>query len=300
MRGEFAGCGRRRLRRDVWSLAVGGAPAPAPASDALVGGIIGGVVGGMVSGAIQRDQQRTAHAPPRPARRTVSSATREANREMQTALNYFSFPAGTPDGVVGRNTRNAVAQYQAFMGYPATGELTPVRAGFPDHLLPPGDGGRAGDGADGGGQPAGHARASAAVPRRAGPRRDDGGGPVPPAASPGPARAAGRGRPGARPAPAPAPVEAAPALPNFMGTAPLQASLASHCNRVSLVTNTNGGFTTLAAMTDPEFVLEEQFCLARTYAIADGEEMAARVPGHDARRRSRSNAPASARRCGRS
>jgi hypothetical protein len=79
--------------------------------------------------------------------------------------------------------------------------------------------------------------------------------------------------------PAPAQQAAAPAVPNFLGTVPLQASLASHCNRVSLVTNSNGGFTTLAAMSDPEFVLEEQFCLARTYAIADGEEMAARVPG---------------------
>ena len=49
--------------------------------------------------------------------------------------------------------------------------------------------------------------------------------------------------------------------------------------RSSLVTNSNGGFTTLASMSDPGFALEEQFCLARTYAITQGEEMASKVQG---------------------
>ncbi|MBC7157391.1 MAG: peptidoglycan-binding protein, partial [Rhodobacteraceae bacterium] len=79
---------------------------------------------------------------------------------------------------------------------------------------------------------------------------------------------------------APAPLAAAaPALPNFLGEAASQASLASHCNQVSLVTNSNGGYVTLASMSDPGRALNEQFCLARTYAVAAGEDLAARVPG---------------------
>ncbi|MGB5558011.1 MAG: peptidoglycan-binding protein, partial [Paracoccaceae bacterium] len=71
---------------------------------------------------------------------------------------------------------------------------------------------------------------------------------------------------------------AEPALPNFMGGGE-QLSLASHCNTVSLLTNSNGGFTTLASMNDAGFALNEQFCLARTYAIAKGEELAGKVQG---------------------
>ena len=48
---------------------------------------------------------------------------------------------------------------------------------------------------------------------------------------------------------------------------------------MSLLTNSNGGFTTAAAMTDPNVALNEQFCLARTYAIAKSEDMIARVQG---------------------
>jgi hypothetical protein len=83
---------------------------------------------------------------------------------------------------------------------------------------------------------------------------------------------------------APAVVAAAPAaataaaLPNFFNSGS-QASLASHCNTVSLVTNTNGGFTTAASMTDPTVALNEQFCLARTYAIARSEELIGQIQG---------------------
>ncbi|MEP4249288.1 hypothetical protein [Tateyamaria sp.] len=68
------------------------------------------------------------------------------------------------------------------------------------------------------------------------------------------------------------------ALPSFLGNG-AQPSLASHCNNVSLLTNTNGGFTTAVAMTDPNIALNEQFCLARTYAIVKSEDMIAKVQG---------------------
>ncbi|WP_068301188.1 peptidoglycan-binding protein [Pararhodobacter sp. CCB-MM2] len=78
--------------------------------------------------------------------------------------------------------------------------------------------------------------------------------------------------PGAAPA-------ASGAMPNFLGGAgrAQTASLASHCNRVGLVTSANGGYTDLGSMSDPVFTLNEQFCLARGYAIADGEALMAQL-----------------------
>jgi len=69
------------------------------------------------------------------------------------------------------------------------------------------------------------------------------------------------------------------ALPNLLGGVGEGPSLASHCNQVSLITNSNGGFVTAASMTDPRVALNEQFCLARTYAIAEGETMASSLKG---------------------
>ena len=46
-----------------------------------------------------------------------------------------------------------------------------------------------------------------------------------------------------------------------------------------MLTNTNGGFITEVNMSDPGFALSEQFCLARTYAIANGEELARKITG---------------------
>ena len=59
-------------------------------------------------------------------------------------------------------------------------------------------------------------------------------------------------------------------LPTFGATTtPMSASIADHCNAINVLTSTNGGFTTLGTMTNPAFVLDEQFCLARTVAIAE-------------------------------
>jgi hypothetical protein len=52
-------------------------------------------------------------------------------------------------------------------------------------------------------------------------------------------------------------------------------SLASHCSKVSLLTNANGGFTEAASITDPNMVMNEQLCLARAFAIDTGEQMVA-------------------------
>lgn len=248
----------------------------------IVGGIVGGIIGGAIVNEANRNRQRTVVR-----RSTVPSATRAANREVQTSLNYFGFPAGTPDGVLGRNSRNAISQYQAYMNFPVTGQLAPFERDF---LVTSYQRAQAG----------GILTSQQVAQNPQGVRglliayRDQQfGQPAQPQF--------------AQPAPQPVqpapqttvvavpetPVPAAPAatlatsggavagsaLPNFLGGDTEQASLASHCNKVSLLTNTNGGFVTAANMTDPNHALNEQFCLARTYAITQGEDMAARLQG---------------------
>ncbi len=258
--------------------------ADADIGEAIVGGIIGGVI---VNEATKNRQKRTTKVYRAPA----YSAARAEAREVQTALNYFGFPAGTPDGVLGRRSRAAISQYQAHLSYPVTGYLSEYEKSF---LL------------------SSYHRAISSGPvthqliaqKGMGPRglllvyRDEAAG-IATAAAPAPQYQAAPPTTvvvAPQPVPAaPAPTESTPvlapaapevsepettttALPNFLGGGDA-ASLASHCNTVSLLTNTNGGFTTLANMGDPNTVLNEQFCLARTYAIADGEKLAASIQG---------------------
>lgn len=248
----------------------------ADAGDALVGGIIGGVIGGAI---VNENNKRRTVKTKRVYRQPVYSAQRVENREVQTSLNYFGFPSGTPDGVLGRRSRAAISQYQAHLGYPITGYLTEYEKSF---LLSSYSRAQAG----------GYVTTQQIASNPMGPRgllltyRDQAAGIAPTAPQAGVVAAAPAPVPAAPAQPeaqlaAVAPVEEAStgnALPNFLGKGD-GASLASHCNTVSLLTNTNGGFTTLASMADPNVVLNEQFCLARTYAIAQGEELASSIQG---------------------
>lgn len=304
----------------------------ADAGDAIVGGIIGGIVGGaIVNGSKKKPQKKKVYYKSAPKKSGISAATRAQNRETQTSLNYFGFPAGTPDGVLGRNSRAAISQYQVFLGYPATGQLTTyerdflvssyhraIAGGASTHQLvatnPMGAKGLLKtyqQNAAGG--------VIAAVPGTAQPVPGQGmvvAAPAPtlqpqpaapgvqvvsPAPAPGVLAVAPQagGLPNLQPAPgtvpvaapvAPAPalvapqaapvVEAAakPALPSFMGETE-SVSLASHCNEINLLTTGNGGFVTEDKLTNADFALNEQFCLARTYSMTKGEEMAAKVSG---------------------
>lgn len=117
---------KSRLVSGLLALGVGlntGAPAFADGGD-VIGGLI---VGGLLGAAIANDQNQrraapvhrsTAHKP------AMSAAQREQNREVQTALNYFGYPVGTPDGAIGPKSRAAISQYQVLLGFPATGQLT--------------------------------------------------------------------------------------------------------------------------------------------------------------------------------
>ena len=240
------------------------------------GDVVGGIIGGIIGGAIVSESQRNRRTTTR--RTTTTSSARAENREVQTALNYFGFPAGTPDGVMGRKSRSAISGYQAHMGYVASGQLTQYEKDF---LL------TSYHRAIAGGQITNQQIAASAM----GPKgllityRDELAGQTAPQAAP----ATTTTTVVVTPAPAPAPTPVAPVaasgggLPTFMAAAPAAqgngVSLASHCNKVSLLTNSNGGFVTLASMSDSATVLNEQFCLARTYAIATGEEMAAGLAG---------------------
>lgn len=388
-----------------------GAPVAAGGGDALIGGVLGVMVGSALANQNGQSGGKTSR-PSSGVSSGVSSVQRQQNVEMQTALNYFGFPVGTPDGSVGPKTRAAVSQYQATLGYPATGYITdfersvlitsyqralaggaqvqmmaardpmglkgvlvawhremltgqpaasggalaglPVevsdsvheiarnsnveveqlvqRSGF-IHLADMNGDGRTDYLLDTSvtgsafwcnatacavrvfaSTPEGHVRndfqAFNATPamfdclRGSCTMKSPGTVMVAvPVAPPGPPVQppvmAAMPQPGAPalpvptaqtvvagpPAPAAAPVAApAPALPLFAAAAPAAPvmSLASHCNRISLQTATGGGYTPAAALTDADFALGEQFCLARTYAMSQGEEAAGRMAGFTA------------------
>ncbi|GAA6176881.1 peptidoglycan-binding domain-containing protein [Sulfitobacter pacificus] len=247
--------------------------AQADAGDFIAGAIIGGIVG--ANAKKQRTTRTTTKRYKKKTYRPSLPSTQEG-RNIQASLNYFGFNAGAVDGQLGQKTRNAVSQYQAYLGYPVTGQLS----AFENNLLISSyNRAQAGgyavqqqvaatqDGTRGllktyraemaGQSPAGNGTAQTTIV-------------VAPQVAPQPAPTT--------PVVAAAAATAATGLPSFMGAAS-QASLASHCNTVSLITNTNGGFTTLASMSDPNVAINEQFCLARTYAIARSEELVGKIQG---------------------
>lgn len=264
-------------------------PAAADAGDAIAGALIGGIIGHAITkNEMQKQQQQRQQVVRRPAQTGISSAQRTQNREVQTALNHFGFPVGAPDGVLGARSRGAVSQYQALLGYPPTGQLTD----YERTLLV-----TAYHRAVAGGQQTMQIAANHPLGMRGLllVQRDEMAGLSPslPAAVP-PTVPAAPPVMAAVPVPA-APVPVAPALPSLpvaAATAPAaaslpsllgggapQVSLASYCNKVSLETNLNGGFVTAASMTEPAQALGEQFCIARTYAMSNSDDLMAKVSG---------------------
>ncbi len=263
----------------IVAMAVGRADAVYADADGLVGGIIGGIIGGAIVNEASKSKRRTTTTRTTTRSSGISSAQREANREVQVALNHFGYPVGTPDGSIGPKSRGAISQYQVLLGYPPTGQLTEYErtllvTAYQRTIM------------------GGPLVAQTVATHPLGMQgfllvqRDEMAGisPAAPVANAGVMALAPQVAPVlpslvAEPAPT---VEAAAdpaALPSFMKSNTAQVSLASSCNKISLVTNTNGGYTTAAAMTDPIFALSEQFCLARTYAMATGEELAAKTAG---------------------
>jgi peptidoglycan hydrolase-like protein with peptidoglycan-binding domain len=268
--------------------------------EAFVGGLLGSAIGTAI---VNHQQQRRPvvverrYVTKRAPAPVVNSWQREQNRQVQTALNYFGFPAGVADGVLGANSRAAIGQYQAFLGYPATGVLSEYERAFLtssyDRALVGGPQAAqimaSGQGTRGlllawrqeqmGVPPAAPTMpAVAAAPAAVAPPAPEAVAPPAPAAAPAPIPQAvtAATTPAEEPADAPAAPEGG--LPSFLPGA-AAASIDSYCNRINLATSTNGGFVTVAAMSDPGQALGEQFCLARTYAIEQGDSLAGTVQG---------------------
>ena len=358
----------------IAGLAVSAPAAPA-AADSLGSGLLGGIIGGVIVNEANKNKRKRVY------RSNAYSAQRQKNRETQSSLNYFGFPAGTVDGVLGSRTRAAVRQYQAYMEFPVTGEMTQyqrdllvssynrAQVGGPQVI-------KAMNSRDGvrsllktwHGDPSGTRSASyGGMPPVVSDAVDE----VAESSDPSPeqllqrsgfvqlADLNGDGKTDyildtsvtgssfwcgetscsvmvfastpqgykrndflsyeAKPAMFSchqgvcrmndnAPVEAsdtpddqapgqAPqtqmastgggdsqgtgiaALPMATGKPKADKSLASHCSKVGLLTNSNGGFITAASMTDPEMAMSEQFCLGRSYAISAGEDLINQVQG---------------------
>ncbi|MFN0113610.1 MAG: peptidoglycan-binding domain-containing protein [Paracoccaceae bacterium] len=254
------------------------APARADGGDLIGGLIVGGIIGSAIANDQNKKRQRTTYSSS-----GISSATRAQNAEVQTSLNYFGFPVGTADGSLGPRSRAAIGQYQALLGYPATGQLTEYER---THLV------------------GSYHRAIAGGPltmQQAAQNpmgmmgllvawRDESLGIVQPPAAASAAPATTMAVQPAQPetvvvpetteaAVEPVP-EAGGKLPSFFGNQKqATVSLASECNRISLQTTANGGYITVATMSDPKAALAEQFCLTRSYAIALGEQLASQVQG---------------------
>ncbi|GGE19208.1 hypothetical protein GCM10011360_05010 [Primorskyibacter flagellatus] len=354
-------------------------------ADSLGAAIVGGIIGGAIVNSAKPQKKVYVQRKTSPS---VSSASRNQNREVQTSLNYFGFNAGTPDGVLGSRSRAAVSQYQAHLGYPATGHLTEferqflvtsynrAQIGGPDVIKamqrnPQGVKGLLvvwqKEQMGGSRQFAGHSGMGyAGLPIEVSDAVDEIAQSSEPSAEQllqraGFIQTADLNQDGkndyiidtsvtgstfwcgqtecatllfastadgyqrkqfmyrlndtrtnkittadfqcdyagckmndpmlasaAAPAPAAGATTMAAAAPSLPGIAAIpmtgaaaapQTSLASYCNKVNVLTSSNGGYVTAASMTDPSFALGEQLCLTRTYAIARGEEMMKQVAG---------------------
>lgn len=105
-------------------ITTGVSRAQADLADVIIGAGAAAIIG-CASGALnckgKKQRQQTTRSQPRS---TVNSAARQQNRQIQTALNGFGWNAGTVDGVMGNRSRAAIRDYQGYMGYPQTGQLS--------------------------------------------------------------------------------------------------------------------------------------------------------------------------------
>ncbi|MDG3040545.1 peptidoglycan-binding domain-containing protein [Roseicyclus marinus] len=243
--------------------------AEADAAEFIGGAIIGGVIGHALS---QGNRNTTRGTTTTRVVRPGIPATQQG-RETQLALNYFGFEAGTVDGQIGNGTRAAIERYQRAMGYPVNGREF---AGYQfDYLMDAYYWGQ-----NGGAQQSGLAGQPLLFAYR-----DSREGRTLPAGAPQPALPQAPATTvivNPQPtAPAPGVLAAAPAqaAPNLFANAAPTASLANTCNGIMLQTSTNGGYVTLASLDDPDVALSEQFCVARTYAMAQGEQLMRAIAG---------------------
>jgi hypothetical protein len=243
--------------------------AEADAGEFIGGAIIGGIIG--YAAGQNQGQQRTTTGT-RVVRPGIPAT--QQGRETQTALNYFGYDAGAVDGQIGAGTRSAIERFQASMGYPVNGrEFASYQFDF---LM---------DGYFWATQQGGAQQTGLRGPQLLYAYRDSlSGAPIQSTApvqqvQP-PATTVIVNPPGQTTAPASTVVAAGNGqLPNLFANGEARMSLANACNAVMLQTSSNGGYLTLATMTDPSQALSEQFCVARTYAMAQGEDLMGQITG---------------------
>ncbi|WP_052249687.1 peptidoglycan-binding protein [Tateyamaria sp. ANG-S1] len=122
--------------------------AAADSKDFIAGALLGGIGGAIINNEVRKNKERQAARSRAVAPRTTTTTQRAyrapaqktyrpsipatpEGREIQSSLNYFGFDAGSIDGKVGSRTRDAIADFQRYMGYEGTGTLT----SFQQHLL---------------------------------------------------------------------------------------------------------------------------------------------------------------------
>ena len=254
-------------------------PTPVRASD-LGKVIVGGAIICGLAGCFNKKK-------PAPSR----SYGNETVRTDQNVLNYFGFPAGTADGVSGSRTRSAISNYQGYMGYPMTGQLTDWERGNLHSAY-----NRA---QSGGGAPyqnvvaaegtRGLLKAFEAEAR--GQRYEPyGGNTYGNNPQPYDNNNYGNGNNNYGQIPETPPVSPAPdttgggtsdiagGLPSF-GLKPVKKSMAQHCGSVDILTQANGRLMDAGSITDPSQALDEQFCAARSYAMSRSQQLASGVQG---------------------
>ena len=225
-----------------------------------------------------------------PKRPGISAAQRQQNRDVQSSLNAFGFPVGTVDGSLGRKSRAAISNYQAYMGYPATGQLTDFErqtlvgswqrfnagegARYPQMMAAVGPRGMLNTTRD----PNYPAQFGDAVgPYYAQPAPQPPVNPNLQAAVPQPVPV----QPTVPVAVTPAPVEKAGGeiinnvLPTLKPIGVVTASAAARCELVDQTTRIQGGVISAVNMTDPNQAMSEKFCEARGFAITQGQTISA-------------------------
>ncbi|MEX2518897.1 MAG: peptidoglycan-binding domain-containing protein [Paracoccaceae bacterium] len=303
------------------------AAAPAQSSElgaGILGGVVGGVVGSVITNSvnqsrqqpqqqvrtreviIERERPRTVYVE-RERRPSIDPYTREENRRTQVALNYFGFPAGSPDGVLGGRSRAAIQGYQGYMNFPATGYLTPQEQGF---LVSSYDRAIAGgpntmqiyagnpqgvravlpyywtgqnvaapvvipQGVLVGAQPMQPANQITINVPQAGAQQPQAAVP----SAPPMAEAAAPAQPLVREAAAPAAGAGQGALPMFVA-GPIEASMSSFCARVAAPSPMPGADIQNASLvTEGESVLASQFCSTRAQSLVEADRIAATIQG---------------------
>ena len=97
--------------------------ADADVGEAIIGGAL--LLGlGCATGAIDCKNKKRSKTTASQPRSNINSAARHHNRQVQNALNGFGWNVGSVDGVLGKNSRAAIRNYQGYMGYPQTGKLS--------------------------------------------------------------------------------------------------------------------------------------------------------------------------------